>query len=102
MIDEDEYNHIPHLYDYNQIYMSIILFLTTPSSGIVTEPTFKSILLQIFSMFDAHFDRKRPPPGGFFYLLCSPIKNPEEEDPPRTICPPFEAPEGVLFLRVLD
>ena len=29
------------------------------------------------------FDRKKtPPPGGVSYLLCSPIKNQEEEDPP--------------------
>jgi len=26
------------------------------------------------------------PPGGVSYLLCSLIKNPEEEDPPRRIC----------------
>ena len=29
-------------------------------------------------------DRKNPPPGGVSYLLCSLIKNPEEEDPPRS------------------
>jgi len=32
----------------------------------------------------SHFDRKKPPPVGFPYLLCSLIKNPEKEDPPRS------------------
>jgi len=32
-------------------------------------------------------DRKKPSPiRGVSYLLCSLIKNPEEEDPPRRIC----------------
>ena len=29
---------------------------------------------------------RNPPLGGVSYLLCSLIKNPEEEDPPRVTC----------------
>jgi len=45
-------------------------------------------------------DRKKPPPGGFSYFLCSLIKNPEEEEPHRWLF--TRCCEGVLFLRVLD
>jgi len=31
-----------------------------------------------------HWSKEPPPPGGVSYLLCSLIKNPEEEDPPRS------------------
>jgi len=30
-----------------------------------------------------HIDRKKSPPGGFSYFLCSLIKNRVQEDPPR-------------------
>jgi len=33
---------------------------------------------------DGHWSKKTAPPGGVSYLLCSLIKNPEEEDPPRS------------------
>jgi len=36
-------------------------------------------------IFHAQIDPKKPPPPGVVsYLLCSPIKNPEEEDPLRS------------------
>jgi len=52
--------------------MSILMICTTQSSGIVTESTFKSILLQIFSIFDAHLDRKKPPTPGDFSIYYVP------------------------------
>ena len=46
-----------------------------------------SFLIFLSNLSFHHSDRKNPPPpGGVSYLLCSLIKNPEEEDPPRRIC----------------
>jgi len=37
--------------------------------------------LGLHHQFDLKVDRKNPPPWGVSYLLCSLIKNREEEDP---------------------
>ena len=39
-----------------------------------------------WDMTHAYWSKEPPPPGGVSYLLCSLIKNPEEEDPFRRIC----------------
>ena len=61
-----------------------------------------SLHLHIFTCTyrGVHTDRKEnPPPGRVSRFLCSLIKNPEQEDPPRRICTRCF---GVLLLRVLD
>ena len=54
---------------------------------LLLEPEFlKSLsLARLWLTSVTHVDRREnSPPGGFSYLLCSPIKTPEEGDPPRS------------------
>ena len=55
-----------------------------------TESLKGSSVCSLGACFEVRLDQKKPPPpGGVSYLLCSLIKNPVSEDPPRRICTRF-------------
>ena len=58
----------------------------------------KSSLSFFLSFLDYNLIKRNPPLGGVSYLLCSLIKNPEEEDPPWRTTPTIDQFCGWFFM----
>jgi len=60
-------------------------------------PSLRDCCRCLLTVFCKSWSKEPPPQGGFSYLLCSLIKNPEEEDPPWRTTPKIDQFWGWFF-----